>query len=112
MTKINNLSAIFLRTQANKLGLELERLKKKKNSLKNFPDFGTSAEDSAQEVTEFTTDNELKKKIDQSIKDITQAMRAINQGTYGICRVCHDPIMPSRLKVMPETTTCAQDHKK
>ena len=101
-----------MRSQATKLSLELERLKKKKNSLKDFPDFGTSAEDSAQEVAEFTTDNELRIKINHSIKAITEALKAVDRGTYGICKVCHDPIMSSRLKIMPETTTCAQDHQK
>lgn len=106
------LPASFIRSQNDKLSEDLERLKKKKAGIKNFPDFGSSTDDAAQEVAEFSNENEILKKIDYSVKEIKQALKAIENGTYGVCQVCGENIMLSRLKIMPEATTCAEDQKR
>lgn len=106
------LSAQFLREQDKKLEIELEQLKKKKREIKKFPDFGSSTDDAAQEVAEFSTDNSLISKIDQSIKEINEARKTIAQGGYGICKVCNEKIVQGRLQAMPEALTCSTCHKK
>jgi DnaK suppressor protein len=37
---------------------------------------------------------------------LDDAMRRLEEGTYGICVSCHDPIPYGRLLAMPEATYC------
>ena len=104
--KKSNLSASFIRQQSDKLNQELEQLKAKKKEIKDFPDFGSSTDDTAQEVTEFATDKSLVFNINKKIKEINAALKAISNGTYGICSRCGERIMAGRLKIMPEAITC------
>jgi RNA polymerase-binding transcription factor DksA len=40
------------------------------------------------------------------IEMIKQAIAKIDNGHYGICQVCDEPINKERLKVMPHSTLC------
>lgn len=42
----------------------------------------------------------------RAISAVTEAVRRIDEGTYGSCLCCHDPISAARLDAMPETTEC------
>jgi len=42
----------------------------------------------------------------QSLADATEAMRAMDDGRYGICAVCGDPIPAERLTIIPQARTC------
>lgn len=43
------------------------------------------------------------------IAQLTQALQRVEEGTYGICSECGDPIDPRRLKAVPTADKCA-DH--
>lgn len=101
------ISADFLRKQDQKIANEIEQLKKKKKEIRTFPEFGSSNDDAAQEVTEFSTDNSIIKKIDSAIKEMNEARKAISNGTYGVCRNCSERILKSRLETIPETVYCS-----
>lgn len=45
--------------------------------------------------------------LDQ-VRSLQAAQAALQNGTYGICRACRQPIAYERLLVMPETMTCMQ----
>lgn len=38
---------------------------------------------------------------------VDEALEKLNQGTYGICEECGDPIKPSRLRAVPLAKLCA-----
>lgn len=40
------------------------------------------------------------------IRDIDAALERIDQGVYGICAACEDPIAPRRLEVRPFSRYC------
>jgi DnaK suppressor protein len=40
------------------------------------------------------------------MRDIDEALRKINEGTYGICEECGEEISEKRLRVMPAATLC------
>jgi RNA polymerase-binding transcription factor DksA len=40
------------------------------------------------------------------IQQLEHALRHIEQGTYGVCEICHQPIGPARLTVLPSTSLC------
>jgi DnaK suppressor protein len=44
--------------------------------------------------------------LQEKLAKTNDALRATTTGTYGICRVCGQPIDPARLAIMPEATLC------
>ena len=42
----------------------------------------------------------------QTKRAVETALKALNQGEYGICQDCADPINPKRLAAIPWTTLC------
>ncbi|MGA7562135.1 MAG: TraR/DksA C4-type zinc finger protein [Desulfobaccales bacterium] len=42
----------------------------------------------------------------QELEAIEEAMQRLENGTYGLCEVCGQPIEPRRLEIMPETPLC------
>lgn len=42
----------------------------------------------------------------QSIRDINQALRRLEEGSYGECESCGEAIAAARLEVLPEATRC------
>ncbi|MDE0171606.1 MAG: TraR/DksA C4-type zinc finger protein [bacterium] len=50
--------------------------------------------------------------VDRNTRDILaqvrQAILAVEDGTYGQCRVCNRPIPVARLRVLPHTSLCVQ----
>lgn len=44
--------------------------------------------------------------LERKVEEIEDALRAAEQGTYGICEVCGQPIDPARLAIIPEATMC------
>jgi DnaK suppressor protein len=45
--------------------------------------------------------------IDRANK-LADALERVEEGAYGVCEECGEPIAPARLKVMPEVTTCVR----
>ena len=50
--------------------------------------------------------------VDRNTRDILAQVRrailAVEDGTYGTCRVCNRPIPVARLRVLPHTSLCVQ----
>jgi DnaK suppressor protein len=44
--------------------------------------------------------------LEHKLALIDYAMRQAQNGTYGICESCGEPIDPARLEAVPETTLC------
>ena len=44
--------------------------------------------------------------LKQGVLRGTEKLRAAEQGTYGICERCGNPIAPERLQIFPETRLC------
>lgn len=42
----------------------------------------------------------------QEITALRAALRRLEQGTYGVCVTCEEPIAAARLEAMPHTTQC------
>lgn len=40
------------------------------------------------------------------LRDIQQALRRLDRGTFGICQECNQPISPKRLDAVPWATFC------
>ena len=49
---------------------------------------------------------ELIRRHEQELARVQRALRAIDEGTYGLCRRCGEPIAPARLEAMPDAVVC------
>ena len=42
----------------------------------------------------------------QELREIEEALKSIEKGTYGICQMCEEDINPERLKIKPFAKYC------
>jgi DnaK suppressor protein len=47
-----------------------------------------------------------KSRLAERVKRISEALRRIETGDYGMCTECGEPISPKRLRALPEVQTC------
>ncbi|MBI3304760.1 TraR/DksA family transcriptional regulator [Candidatus Parcubacteria bacterium] len=73
-----------------------------------YPEFGNDVDpdEGADEVEEFANILPLEKRLEERLALIAKALKKIEQGTYGTCERCTNPIEQSRLEALPEATTC------
>ncbi len=60
-------------------------------------------------LREFIRDERKTPQLIKLLKDIDMALERLNDGTYGICEVCHSEIEPHYLKAEPLATVCLAD---
>jgi RNA polymerase-binding protein DksA len=71
-----------------------------------FPDYGDQYDENAQEVSQYTTDIEAERVLENTLKDVEKALTAIDKGGYGICKYCGNEIEEKRLLVRPFSSAC------
>lgn len=71
-----------------------------------FPDFGDKPDENAQEIGEYTTNLATDKVLESTLKDIDGALKRMEEGTYGICKYCGEPIGEKRLQARPVASAC------
>ncbi|MFC0298288.1 yteA family sporulation protein [Geobacillus jurassicus] len=64
--------------------------------------------DEATELYEREKDLALDEHTEREFHEIERALQAIDEGTYGICRVCGRPIPYERLEALPTTLYCRE----
>lgn len=102
-----------LREEQTRLRKELGRFATKvpagkDNFQSTFPEYGSSEDENAAEVTEFENRLGLESDLETSLKAVDHALERMQQGTYGACEVCSKPIDPERLKASPSVTKCIE----
>lgn len=98
----------FLLKQKKALEAEKKRLEDELKETKDFPEYGDTEEDNAMEVEDFETNKELNSDTKKMLKQVNRALNAIEDGTYGLCGVCQNPIDKARLEAYPAVTTCLE----
>ena len=48
----------------------------------------------------------LKQRAENKARSLEVALRKAEEGDYGICEVCGEPIDPARLAILPHTKRC------
>ena len=51
---------------------------------------------------------ELRRRNEQELIRIENALRAMREGTYGVCQRCDESIAPARLAAMPYAALCVR----
>ena len=67
--------------------------------IKDDGDFAAASMDSGRDYQIY-----LKQK--QELKEIEEALKKIEEGRYGICEMCDEPISEERLKIKPHAKYC------
>jgi DnaK suppressor protein len=71
-----------------------------------FPEYGDKLDENAQEIDEYTTNLATDKVLEDTLRDIDNALKRIENGTYGICKYCHKQIDKKRLLARPVASAC------
>ncbi len=62
--------------------------------------------DEANNIYELQVLSKLTEKEQEKLQEINEALKRIEEGTYGICVVCGKPIEEKRLLAIPEAKKC------
>lgn len=72
-----------------------------------YPEMGgNSDDDNAMEITEYSDDISLKARLEKELSDTLSALKAVEKGTYGICKYCGKEIQEKRLEARPSSSSC------
>lgn len=78
----------------------------------NYPESGSNSDDdNAAEISEFVDDATMEARIEAELKDVEQALKAVEQGTYGTCKYCGKEIDEKRLEARPASSSCVSCKK-
>ena len=97
-----------LESEKKRLTHEFEQLKssvRPPNERREGSPFG-KREEEATETAELETRLELEKRIRDQLAKVEHALSKFENGTYGLCDVCGQPINPERLEALPQANLC------
>jgi len=96
----------LLLKERERLELELRAATADAGSHLELSDYDNHPADAASETYERTKDYALEENFREIIERIDEALRKVDDQTYGTCDRCGDPINPERLKAIPYATLC------
>lgn len=67
---------------------------------------GSGMEDRADEVEEYSSLLPVEHALEVKLKNINDALKKMEENTYGECEKCKEKIPHERLSITPETKTC------
>lgn len=108
MTIVFNLLHSRLEQEQKRLTEELEQLKasvRPADERRVGSPFG-KREEEATESFELEKRLALEKQIKDQLVDIERALHKFDEGTYGSCDNCGQPIDPARLEALPQASLC------
>ncbi|MFP5257348.1 MAG: TraR/DksA family transcriptional regulator [Acidimicrobiia bacterium] len=64
--------------------------------------------DSGQVAAEKGEYQALSAQLRAELDEVETALRKLDEGTYGVCETCHQPIAPARLEAKPAARFCIE----
>lgn len=61
-------------------------------------------------VSELDQVGNLARNAQEILNQVEKALERMQEGTYGTCELCGDPIAKGRLEALPHATTCTGEH--
>ena len=108
MTTNYSILRFRLESERNRLNEELAQLKSSGRVLderREGSPFG-KREEEATEALELEKRISLEKRIREQLAGVEHALNKFEEGTYGSCDVCGQPINPARLEALPQAALC------
>ncbi len=113
------LSEIREQLNAAKTRLEQELAKLGKRSVQDGADFKTTWEDygekeeeNAAEVAAYSDSLGLEATFEPELREVIEALTRLDEGTYGLCKMCGTEINKPRLQARPMATLCIECQEK
>ncbi|PIQ67301.1 hypothetical protein COY25_03210 [Candidatus Uhrbacteria bacterium CG_4_10_14_0_2_um_filter_41_7] len=72
----------------------------------DYPDFGEGEDENASEIATYSNNLSLESELEKSLRDVTSALKLVENGTYGKCKYCKADISEARLKARPTASSC------
>jgi RNA polymerase-binding protein DksA len=72
----------------------------------NFNEIGEDEDENASEVEEYTDNLALEANLEKQLKEILDALKKMENGTYGKCENCDIDIPIERLRAYPAAKIC------
>jgi len=69
-------------------------------------------EEEATESFELEKRLALEKQARDHLNEVEHALKKFEEGTYGMCDICGEPIAPARLEVLPQANLCVKCKEK
>lgn len=76
-----------------------------------FPNLGDKEDENANEVAIYSDNLTLERTLEKSLRDVKDALKRIDDGTYGICKYCKKEIPVQRLEARPTSSACIECKK-
>jgi DnaK suppressor protein len=70
--------------------------------------FGKRVGEGTSQAVERIAQVDAAKKLDAKLRDVERALAKLDEGTYGMCDACGEPIGPERLDAIPWATMCVR----
>jgi DnaK suppressor protein len=108
MTIGHNLLRSRLESMKKRLSGELEQLKstvRPADERREGSPFG-KREEEATESFELEKRLSLEKRLREQLAEVEHALQKFEDGTYGLCDNCGQPIDPARLEALPQASLC------
>jgi DnaK suppressor protein len=74
--------------------------------------YSTHMADDASAAFDQARDLALRSNLEETLKQVQNALDRFSDGTYGLCEVCGQSIDPARLKALPYAPTCLDCQQK
>jgi DnaK suppressor protein len=78
-------------------------------TLSEFERYGQHPSELAADTLEREVELSIERDLAAQIDDVDDALRRLDQGRYGLCEVCGQPIGADRLVAMPAARRCVAD---
>jgi len=100
-----------LETRKTEILKAIEKISKKDDHEKdgrspNFPNYGDELDENVLEVGDYSTNLITEEVLEKVLVDIDEALKNIENNTYGSCKYCKKPINPKRLLARPVASAC------
>ena len=96
---------ILLEARRRQLADELAELTKPPEAGSNVS-FGKRIGEGTTEAVERISSTAAARSIAAALAEVDRGLEKVDEGTYGLCDECGQPISPERLEAMPSATLC------
>jgi DnaK suppressor protein len=95
-----------LQTRRSEVREELGRLTERPAEPMPAVSFGKRVGDGTTEAVERINQTAAARSLEVSIHEVDRALEKLEEGTYGVCDACGEPIPEERLEAIPWTALC------
>jgi len=74
--------------------------------------FGKRIGDGTTEAVERLNRTGVAQSISTSMEEVERALEKLDEGTYGVCDDCGEPVAPERMEAIPWAALCVRDASK